>query len=122
MRAVADLVVLRASSLASTGVRVRPFVALLDVGARTEHVASRAEMGLAPGPLRLRLGALSLETTSRPVAAVGPHAHSAICWVPSNQRLERSVTDLVGRRLTRHKNENRTERLRLPHAAAQARR
>jgi hypothetical protein len=101
---------------------VRPLEALLEIGARAEHIASRAEVGLAPGPLRLRLGALNLETMSRSVAAVGPHAHSAICWVPSNQRLERSVMDLVAGRFTRHKSEERAERLRLPHAAAQAQR
>src|SRR5579863_961369 len=55
------------------------------------------------------------------LAAVAPHAHSAICWVPSNQRLERSVTDLVAGRLARHTSEDRAERLRLPYAAAQAR-
>ena len=79
-------------------------------------------MGLAPGPLRLKLGALNLETISRPVAAVVPHAHSATCWVPSNQRLERSVTDLVDGRLTRPKSEHRAERLMQMYAAAQAQR
>ena len=69
---------------------MRLLEALFEIGARAEHVASGAKVGLAPGPLRLRLGALNLETMSRPVAAVGPHAHSAICWVPSNQSLERA--------------------------------
>ena len=79
-------------------------------------------MGSPPGPLRLKLGALNLETMSRAVATVGPHAHSAMCWVPSNQRLERSVTDLVAGRLARHKSEDRAKRLRLSRAAAQAQR
>jgi hypothetical protein len=113
---------MQASSFGATGVRVRLLVALLEIGARAKTRCLEAGVGLTPGPLRLRLGALNLETMSRAVAAVGPHAHSATCWVPSNQRLERSVTDLVARRLTRHKNDDRAERQRLSHAAAQARR
>ena len=77
MRAIADSVVLRASSFGSTVVRVRLLEVLFEVGARAEHVALRAEVGLAPGPFWLRLGALNLETMSRPVAAVGPHGHSS---------------------------------------------
>jgi hypothetical protein len=79
-------------------------------------------VGLGPTPSSVEAWARLTGSVLPSLAAVTPHAHSATCWVPSNQRLERSVTDLVGRRLTRHTSEDRAERLRLPHAAAQARR
>ena len=63
--------------------RLTPHRARAASSASIEYRA-RAERGVwkltwteAPGPLRLRLGALNLETMSRPVAAVGPHGHSS---------------------------------------------
>ena len=48
--ALADSVVLQASSLDIVGVRVRRFTAALEVGARAERVATRQQCEQAPGP------------------------------------------------------------------------
>ena len=78
-----------------------------------------AVVGLGPTPSSVEARARLAGSMLPSLAAVAPHAHSAMCWVPSNQRLERSVTDLVAGRLPRHTSEDRAERLRLSHAAAQ---
>jgi hypothetical protein len=79
-------------------------------------------VGLGPTPSSVEAWARLTGSVLPSLAAVTPHAHSANCWVPSNQRLERSVMDLVAGHFTRHKSKDRAERLRLPHAAAQAQR
>jgi hypothetical protein len=94
--ALADSVVLQASSFGASDVRVRPPTPSMEVGARAQAALF---VSVAPCPLRARRepasvvapgGALYSETMSRSLAAALPHAHSALRWVTSNKRLERA--------------------------------
>jgi hypothetical protein len=96
-RATSELVVLQASSFSAAGLRVRLPRAAIEVGARAQESSfvclSCALFAARKARLRLGCGfrgALNLQTMSRSLAAVRPHAHSATRWVTSNNRLERS--------------------------------
>ena len=93
--------------------------ASIEYGARAERGVLKLGWAEAPGPLRVRLGALNLETMSCSVAAVGPHGHSGGRKGDFEQSLERSVKVRVCGRLIRDESHHRQMRLRVFWAAAQ---
>jgi hypothetical protein len=128
MRAVADPLVLQASSLSIGRCACGHWRLHLRSGRAPQRLRSgssracgdarQARIGFACG---LR-GALNLVTMSPSLAALGPHAHSRGGWVTSNPRLERAVRGVVGARFARQMYASRPTRAWRRAAAAQARR
>src|SRR6202035_3478000 len=126
MRALADSLVLQASSLGTAGCASGHWSLRLKSGRAPERLRSgsrracgdtrQARIGFACG---LR-GALSWVTMSPWLAALGPHAHSRAGWVTSNPRLERAVRAVVGARFARQMSASRPTRAWRRAAAAQA--